>query len=397
MKTSVQTSKTYSDASFHLSHLQKEKRRSFFTQKDPGKPFFGPATLQPKLEIGSPDNAYEREADRVADQVMKMPDPAIQKFDEDEEIMMKREPGIQMKCDACEHEEQLQRKPMVQLKADNSHAASSELSQKIHSKKGSGHTLANNTKQEMEAKIGADFSKVRVHTGSNAIQLNRELGARAFTYGNQIFFNSGEYNPSTSKGKHLLAHELTHVIQQSESEYKMVQRSVNPAICEVLNFEQDHGTWATIREFNALSGTIPGRGIEVLRSNGAQFDLNWALDVSYVAGMTGGTCSEIVGTVFGRPGVLMCGGTGYITGGMSYYFARLIGAVVEGYEHGIGVGWNYLTHATLDEANVNGAEVGMLVGASGARGNATPFRAFVHTSVLEECGILAQSPVEDEK
>jgi hypothetical protein len=176
--------------------------------------FFSPSILQPKLEIGSPVDAYEQEADRVADEVIKMPDPAIQKFDEDEEIKMKREPGIQMKCDSCKHEEQLQRKPVIQFKTDSNQAASSELSQKIHSQKGSGHTLPKNTKQEMEAKIGADFSGVRVHTGSNAIQLNRELGAKAFTVGNNIFFNKGQYNPNSGEGKRLMAHELVHTVQQ---------------------------------------------------------------------------------------------------------------------------------------------------------------------------------------
>ncbi|MCC5905120.1 MAG: DUF4157 domain-containing protein [Balneolaceae bacterium] len=217
MKTSTQISNSESDVLVQHSTLKRENKPAFFSQKDSGEMFFGPATLQPKLEIGSPDDAYEREADRVADQVMKMPDPAIQKFDEDEEIQMKRETGIQMKCNACEHEELLQRKPMVQLKADNNQAASSELSQKIHSKKGSGHSLPNKTQQEMGTKLGADFSRVRVHTGSNAIQLNRELGARALTVGNDIFINKGQYNPNSGEGKRLMAHELVHTVQHKKS------------------------------------------------------------------------------------------------------------------------------------------------------------------------------------
>ncbi len=67
----------------------------------------------------------------------------------------------------------------------------------------------------MGAKMGTDFSGVRVHNGSNAIQLNRELGARAFTAGSDIFFNRGQYNPDSGEGKRLMAHELVHTVQQS--------------------------------------------------------------------------------------------------------------------------------------------------------------------------------------
>jgi hypothetical protein len=62
--------------------------------------------------------------------------------------------------------------------------------------------------------LGADFSGVKVHTGQNAVEMNRSLNARAFTHGNDIYFNKGEYNPESSEGKRLLAHELTHVVQQ---------------------------------------------------------------------------------------------------------------------------------------------------------------------------------------
>jgi hypothetical protein len=74
--------------------------------------------------------------------------------------------------------------------------------------------------------MGADFSNVNIHTDPEAIQMNQSLGARAFTHGNDIYFNQNEYNPSTPKGKHLLAHELTHVIQQtSEKSTKSIQRT----------------------------------------------------------------------------------------------------------------------------------------------------------------------------
>jgi hypothetical protein len=66
----------------------------------------------------------------------------------------------------------------------------------------------------MESSFGVDLSGVNIHTDRDAIAMNKELGAQAFTHGKDIFFNSGKYNPDSSTGKHLLAHELTHTIQQ---------------------------------------------------------------------------------------------------------------------------------------------------------------------------------------
>src|SRR5690606_20191783 len=81
--------------------------------------------------------------------------------------------------------------------------------------KGSGNPLKGNTKAQMEKGFGVDFSQINIHTSSSAVQMSKSLGADAFTNSNDIYFNSGKYNPSTKEGKHLLAHELTHTQQQS--------------------------------------------------------------------------------------------------------------------------------------------------------------------------------------
>jgi hypothetical protein len=79
----------------------------------------------------------------------------------------------------------------------------------------------------MERRLGADFSFVRIHTDGEANQMNKLLNARAFTYGNHIYFDKGKYSPETYEGKRLLAHELAHVIQQSGSiRTNLIQRSV---------------------------------------------------------------------------------------------------------------------------------------------------------------------------
>ena len=81
------------------------------------------------------------------------------------------------------------------------------------------------TKDQMESGFGADFGGVKIHNDANAIQMNQELGSQAFANGNDIYFNEGKYNPSSKDGQHLLAHELTHTIQQGASNKSLVQRS----------------------------------------------------------------------------------------------------------------------------------------------------------------------------
>ncbi|MDJ1175254.1 eCIS core domain-containing protein [Roseofilum capinflatum] len=103
----------------------------------------------------------------------------------------------------------------LQADSDGSFQASSAVEGKIKSKEGGGSSLPKETQGFMESRFNNDFSGVRVHTDSDAVQMNKDLGAKAFTHKKDIYFNSGQYNPSSTGGKHLLAHELTHTIQQT--------------------------------------------------------------------------------------------------------------------------------------------------------------------------------------
>jgi len=187
--------------------------------------------IQPKLKIGPTDDQYEQEADAMADQVLQMPKtpPPIQRRVEEEELQMKPleekiTPIIQKKS---EEEEELQMKGfgdgMIQRKEGE---ASPEISNQLSQSKGSGTKLSKGTNEFMSNAFGTDFSNVNIHTDTQSVQMNRSLGARAFTHGSDVYFNEGEYNPNSSKGKHLLAHELTHVVQQGQAiQAKTIQRS----------------------------------------------------------------------------------------------------------------------------------------------------------------------------
>jgi Domain of unknown function (DUF4157) len=168
--------------------------------------------IQFKLAIGAPDDPLEHEADAMADTIMRMPE---QNF-------------IQRKCAECEEEEKVQRKPLasfIQRKGSSAGTVASDaISNKINASKGSGSNMDSHTQSFMQSRFGADFSDVKIHTGNESTQLNRELGAKAFTVGNDIYFNEEQFNPNSSEGKHLLAHELTHTVQQGNSSNEWVSR-----------------------------------------------------------------------------------------------------------------------------------------------------------------------------
>lgn len=191
----------------------------------------------PKLSVNAPGDKYEKEADAVADKVMRMPAPQVQRLperEEEEELKMKQRPDIQRKCKECEEEEMLLRKPLasgitslVQQKTNGDGAAvDNRVASTVRTTNGRGQPLPQDTRTWMESRIGADFSDVNIHTGSNTVQLSRELNAQAFTHGSNIYFNKGKYRPETGEGKRLLAHELTHVVQQNSGKLqkKTVQR-----------------------------------------------------------------------------------------------------------------------------------------------------------------------------
>jgi hypothetical protein len=103
-------------------------------------------------------------------------------------------------------------------------ASQPEMVDEVLQRKGAGQPLPDSARNPMETHFGADLSGVRVHADGEAQTLNRELDAQAFTVGSDIFFDEGKYNPTSSEGQGLLAHELTHVGQQGGFGAQSVQR-----------------------------------------------------------------------------------------------------------------------------------------------------------------------------
>ncbi|WP_114750557.1 eCIS core domain-containing protein [Pleomorphovibrio marinus] len=248
----------------------KKNSSTYFKRAESNTPFFP----QAKLETNQPGDSFEQEADHMADQVIqKMDEPekevqlsetedeqTLQQSPEPEQDDMVQEKGVMLKeeeplmadeekIQMLEDEEvqmQEEEAERIQTKASEGGAVPSHVESGIQDAKGKGSPVPEPVKSSMEAGFGRDFGGVRLHTDEKAGQMSSQIGAQAFTHGQDIFFNKGKFNPQTSSGKHLLAHELTHTVQQSRGLSKKVQKEDEDAgggdnQQDPLHFESDDG------------------------------------------------------------------------------------------------------------------------------------------------------------
>lgn len=196
----------------------------------------------PKLKLGAPNDTQEQEADGMADRVMRMPAPGASVTAAGE--------SIQRKCAACDEEEALrrksteedekQRKPPpaasqekpeekeedVQRKGEGEAggAVAAATAARIQARRGEGIPLPPTERAFFEPRFGTGLGHVRLHADPDSARLSAGLAARAFTVGPDVFFGTGEYRPGTASGRHLLAHELTHVLQQRRQAAGVLRR-----------------------------------------------------------------------------------------------------------------------------------------------------------------------------
>jgi 5-methylcytosine-specific restriction endonuclease McrA len=222
-----------------------------------------PAFVQAKLTVGAPNDQYEQEADRVASQVVqRLQSPQMdssqaqqsvqrETLPEEDELQMKplvdqiqrvempEEDELQMKPDELQREtlpedDELQMKPMLQMKGGGAIAvgeASTDFESAINSARGGGQSLDADLQRSIGQALGADFSGVRVHTDSQSDQLNQSIQAKAFTTGQDVFFRQGAYELGSRGGQELIAHELTHVVQQNGGAVQRVSMDTHSNGC----------------------------------------------------------------------------------------------------------------------------------------------------------------------
>ncbi len=184
-----------------LAQAATPSRRSADLSTVPARTTPAPARLliQPSLTVNEAGDAYEQEADQTAETVMQMPST----------LSSAASPPPPGKGHPL---------AISRLSTDGSHGAfqaPAHVEAQISQMQGGGEALPDAEREFFETRMGYDFSAVRVHTSDNAIQASRDIQARAFTVGNHIAFNQGAYQPGSYAGRRLMAHELTHVAQQT--------------------------------------------------------------------------------------------------------------------------------------------------------------------------------------
>jgi|GEM_PF-2808469 len=241
----------------HTHHSENQqvtpvKASTSFSDRGGRTPFF-----QPKLNVNTPGDAHEREADAVADQVMRMPAFVPSAGKQGAAPIVQRMPltpvsGIMRKCAGCEEKE----KEGVQRKETGGSDASGKAAPSVVSdvlSSGSGQPMESGTKHFMESRFGQDFSQVRIHTDARAAESASAIQARAYTSGRDVVFGSGEYQPSSENGQRLLAHELAHVGQQEGTKSNAVQRKVDANNVSCANLPKDSGKYPIFKAMNTTN------------------------------------------------------------------------------------------------------------------------------------------------
>ncbi|MEO9805892.1 MAG: DUF4157 domain-containing protein [Reichenbachiella sp.] len=177
--------------------------------------------VKPKLQLREEDKEISTKLIQKQEDKEELKPKLLLKPEEEEKVgpKLQRQPAeedeVKTKLQLQEEED----KVPVQTKrsSTNQEVASPSIENSLRSSKGGGRPMSDETRSFMENRIGVDFSRVKIHNDSNAVRMNQELGAQAFAQGQNIYFNQGKYNPDSSSGKHLLAHELTHTVQQGNA------------------------------------------------------------------------------------------------------------------------------------------------------------------------------------
>jgi hypothetical protein len=194
-----------------------------------------PVRVQAKLTVNNPGDKYEQEADRAAEQVMRMPEPLapesraiphqpkgirIQRLGSECDVKLRRQP---------KEEEEEGEIPQAKETQAQMFEVTPDVQNQINAVRGAGKPLPVSVRSFFEPRFGYDFSPVQVHMDAPAGKLTKAMRAQAFTLGRDIVFSAGKYTPETAEGRRLLAHELTHVVQQAHGEKRIGRQAEPPA------------------------------------------------------------------------------------------------------------------------------------------------------------------------
>lgn len=223
----------------------------------------GTVQRQSTMRVSSPRDPAEREAETTARKIMRMatPEVAVATGVGDAPLRRKLEsPYIARFSDSIRLMRQHTAPPAGPHRGEGAPTVNANLAAEIAQSQGAGSPLPAGVRRLMEPRFGADFSKVRIHTGDRAAQLSRQVSAQAFTVGNQIFFGKNQFRPDTPEGQELIAHELTHTLQQGAVQQgPAVQRREDVTVTEQASpHVQRLGVSDALDYFADAANAIPG-------------------------------------------------------------------------------------------------------------------------------------------
>ena len=196
-------------------------------EEEPVQKMESPKEEEPVQQKGEPEEEPKiQKAEEEEPMQAKEEEEPMQSKEEEEKVQAKEEEE-KVQAKAEETEEKQEEEETVQAKAKGPNQVSKKTEATLKSKKSSGSKMDPQTLKSMEQGFGVDLSNVNIHTGAEAQQMSQDIGAQAFTHGNDVYFNEGKYDPNSKEGKHLLAHELTHTIQQGKNN-QQIQREPKP-------------------------------------------------------------------------------------------------------------------------------------------------------------------------
>lgn len=207
--------------------------------------------VQAQLETTQPGDSYEQEADATANLVMR-------KINGGESLS----PSVSTRPSS----------PSISCFGGRGLRLNAKMESQLNSMRGGGHAMPDGLRSQMESGFGRSFSNVRLHSDSSASELSSSLQAKAFTHGNDIYFGQGQYNPSSQQGQSLIAHELTHTVQQSGK----VAREEDYNYCSWADFNAEDYNYSSEEDFNKIvkSSNLDPIYYKQLQKSSKQFLLN---------------------------------------------------------------------------------------------------------------------------
>ena len=242
-------------------NIYRQQQQPFFNRQMSGES----PIVQTKMTVTSPTDDHEKEADHTADKVMRHTEGVVSP------VSALPITPVQRKCDHCEEDDKKAHRKETSATTAGGFVAPPSVSRVVG--RGGGQALDGSARTFMESRFGRRFDNVQIHTDSEAARSAQDIQAKAYTSGQNIVFADGQYQPNTEGGRHLLAHELTHVLQQNNGSPTSIQRkpknenvwglNVDGSMCKCMDTVKENIDWANTAADTYAACDIPANSDSV--------------------------------------------------------------------------------------------------------------------------------------